>query len=141
MPDNYGWHCDRDTLCRSLVSLPSLAYLATACVVVLLTGAVVAYCTFREAEWNRRLFVLPLVLVAPAILVNILDWTEVARLNTLAGYGSGPAYAFPLPWLIWSDGTSSDYVLRTWLLLLGTLGVTGLILFKAWIHHLADHSA
>jgi hypothetical protein len=69
------------------------------------------------------------------MLVNILDWHEVATLNAAYAAADGQAFTFPLPWIVWvwggSGGTSVDYIQRTWLLFLGTLTMTSLILLKA----------
>src|SRR5258708_12845386 len=92
--------CYHDTVCQSLNALPSLAYLAAACVFVLLCVAVVAQRGFRRADQNRRLFVLPLVVVAPALLVTIQDWAEVMTGNARKIASGEPPLPFPPPWML-----------------------------------------
>jgi hypothetical protein len=128
--------CDRDWVCHSLGYLPLLAYLATACVVVLLCVALLAQRGFRQADKNRRLFVLPLVLVAPALVVTFVDWSEVRDANAIEIKIGGHPVPFPPPWMVWR--ATFPTIRRTSLLLYVTLVVALLVLAKLWVHYFAD---
>lgn len=128
--------CDRDLICHSLGYLPLLAYLAAACVLVLLCVAILAQRGFRRADRNRRLFVLPLVLVAPALLVTFVDWSEVMDANAIDIKYGGRPLPFPPPWMVWR--ATYPTISRTSLVLYVTLAVALLVLAKLWVHHFAD---
>jgi hypothetical protein len=130
--------CDRDLVCHSLGYLPLLAYLATACVVVLVCVAVLAQRGFRRADKNRRLFVLPLVLVAPALVVAFVDWSEVRDANAIEIKIGGHPVSFPPPWMVWR--ATFPTIRRTALLLYATFFVVLLVLAKLWVHYFADRS-
>jgi hypothetical protein len=104
--------------------------------VVLLASAMFAFFVFRRSKQSNRMFLLPLLSLAPALLVTLQDWQEVAFLSD----EGGQALAFPPPWSVWTSGgsTNVDYTQRTIPLLLGTLAITALILLMAWVQHFAD---